>query len=207
MKKIVLYIILLLLILSGCENKSKDTHSESSSELIPKMKAVVNSNTDINSFDVDDNGYIYYCVTAETGEYEVKQLEEGNYIITKDNEYIKTLSKPIKKTTLYILDSDGNTSASYLFNEELIPNNITYSNNSILYTALKFNLVNKEAMTLCRYDFGKENIETIFEFDNFSNIISMEKVNNYLYIIGTNLQKKKVTGFSQTIIMNRMAKN
>nr|WP_041703700.1 hypothetical protein [Lachnoclostridium phytofermentans] len=195
MKKIVLYIILLLLLLSGCEHKNRDTHSDSTSELIPEMNAVVNSKTDINSFDVDDNGNIYYCVTAETGEYEVEQLEEGNYIVTKDNEYIKTLSKPIKKTTLYILDSDGNTSASYLFNEELIPNNIIYSDNSILYTARKFNPDNKEAITLCRYNFGEENTEIIFEFDNLSNIISMEKIDNYLYIIGTNLQKKESDRF------------
>jgi hypothetical protein len=154
-----------MILFSSCKARNADKVLwEGESYLVYPMEI-----TSSGSLSVDDDGNLYYM--------------ENPY----DN---PKLEKPL----LHKVDMNGNIVKSYIINEKdgiFIPN-IVYDNK--LYYLKKYIKSEDEhdnmTIILFEYDIDTDNIQQIYEFQNYSNIKKFEVYGNDLYFLGYDNSKR-----------------
>jgi len=127
----------------------------------------------VSSFDVDDNGNLYFPITYDTGRYKtVDSIFDGHPV-----------DLPIYESMLYVVDKAGNTIANYIFDEEVTLYNVVYFKNAIYYT-IDSAKGNAEVPVLCKFDLTEEKKTELYVLNGFSSIKKMVEINGVLYILG-----------------------
>lgn len=124
----------------------------------------------VYSFDVDDEGNVYYSILTETGEFNVYKNKDG----VEEKEAICA-------TTLVVVDKNSKILNKYIFDEVGTLGNITYDETGIYYTVLF-----GSSIKLMRYELGMESAAQVYDFADFTEVKKIEKLDGKLYILGVN---------------------